>query len=78
MKMLHMIAFLLLVVGGINWGLVGLGMFLGGDWNLVSMILGSIPMLESLVYLLVGVSAVVIGVTHKKDCRACSGGVASM
>lgn len=74
MKMLHMIAFLLLVVGGINWGLVGLGMFLGGDWNLVSMILGSIPMLESLVYLLVGVSAVVIGVTHKKDCRACSAG----
>lgn len=67
-----MIAFLLLVVGGINWGLVGLGMFLGGDWNLVSMVLGSIPMLESLVYLLVGVSAVVIGITHKKDCRACS------
>ncbi len=75
MKMLHMIAFLLLVVGGINWGLVGLGMFLGGDWNLVNMILGSMPMLESLVYLLVGVSAVVIGVTHKKDCRACSSGM---
>ena len=78
MKMLHMIAFLLLVVGGINWGLVGLGMFLGGDWNLVSILLGSVPMLESLVYLLVGVSAIVIGVTHKKDCRACSSNVASM
>lgn len=72
MKVLHMIAFVLLVVGGVNWGLVGLGMFLGGDWNLVNMILGSMPMLESLVYLLVGLSAVYIGVTHKKDCRACS------
>lgn len=50
----------LLVVGGINWGLVGLGMLLGSasSWNVVNMLLGSWPMLEGVVYLLIGVAAV--------------------
>lgn len=67
MKMLHMVAFGLLVVGGVNWGLVGLM-----DVNLVSMVFGSAPALEKLVYVLVGVSAVYIGATHMKDCKICS------
>ncbi len=64
--MLHMAAFLLLVVGGVNWGLVGLL-----HLNLVEMVLGSIPMLVMLVYILVGVSAVYIALTHKSDCKVC-------
>lgn len=50
----------LLFVGGLNWGLVGLGMLLGkGDaWNVVNVVLGSMPTLEAVVYLLVGVAAV--------------------
>ncbi len=72
MKVLHMIAFILLVVGGINWGLVGLGYFAGSSWNVVNMLLGSWPQVESLVYVLVGVSAVWLLVGHKKDCRVCS------
>ncbi len=75
MKILHMIAFVLLAVGGLNWGLVGLGGFLGGSWNLVQMILGSMPVLENLVYVLVGLSAVYIAFTHRSDCRACSSGM---
>lgn len=71
-KMLHMVAVALLVVGGVNWGLVGLGGFMGSDWNVVHMLLGSIPTLEWLVYVLVGVSAVWIGATHVKDCKVCS------
>lgn len=67
MKMLHMVAFLLLVVGGLNWGLVGLF-----DFNLVTMLLGSMPVLEKLVYILVGASAVYIAATHKSDCKICS------
>jgi len=67
MKTMHMIAFLLLVVGGLNWGLWALFGF-----NLVSVLLGSWPMVEKLVYILVGVSAVYIGVTHKGDCKVCS------
>lgn len=49
----------MLVVGGLNWGLVGVGMLMSKDLNLVSMIFGSMPTVEAIVYLLVGVSAVV-------------------
>ena len=62
-----MVAFALLAVGGLNWGLVGLFGF-----NLVAAILGSVPMLEKLVYILVGASAVYIGATHMNDCKICS------
>ena len=68
MKALHMIAFILLVVGGLNWGLVALG------FNLVNMILGSWPMLEQIVYGLVGLSAIYIAATHMSDCKQCSAG----
>lgn len=72
MKM-HMVAWILLIVGGLNWGLVGLGGFMGGNWNLVNLILGSWPMLEWLVYVLVGASAVYEIMTHKANCKACGG-----
>jgi uncharacterized protein len=72
MKMIHMAAFVLVIVGGINWGLVGLGGFMGANWNVVYMIFGQVPMLEWLIYVLVGLSALYLGATHKKDCRNCS------
>ena len=65
-KSLQMIAFILLVIGGINWGLVGLL-----DLNIVSTIFGTMPTIEKLVYILVGASAVYIAVTHKADCKTC-------
>jgi uncharacterized membrane protein YuzA (DUF378 family) len=72
MKVLHMIAFVLLAIGGINWGLVGLGQLAGSNWNVVNLILGSMPTLESVVYVLVGLSALWIAFTHKRDCKTCS------
>lgn len=66
MKALHMIAFILLVVGGLNWGLSALG------YNVVNMLLGSWPMVEKIVYLLVGLSAILEVVTHKSNCNACT------
>jgi uncharacterized protein len=65
--MLHMVAFGLLVVGGLNWGLIGLL-----DFNLVNMLFGSMPTVEKVVYILVGLSAVYIGATHMGDCKTCS------
>ncbi len=59
--MLHTLSYLLLWVGGLNWGLVGLF-----DYNLVMSLLGPWPMLERLVYILVGLAAVYIIATHKK------------
>jgi len=39
---------LLLVIGGLNWGLIGLF-----DYNLVSALFGGLPTLENLIYILV-------------------------
>lgn len=72
MKVLHIISFILVIVGGLNWGLVGLGWLVGGaDWNIVHMLLGSSMQLEAVVYVLVGLSAVWLAIGHGKDCRAC-------
>jgi hypothetical protein len=76
MKALHMVTFILVAVGGLNWGLVGLGALMGDPmgWNVVNMVLGSWPMVESLVYLLVGLSTVWVVVGHPKECKMCMGG----
>lgn len=42
----------LLVVGGLNWGLVGLF-----DFNLVATLFGSDSFLSNLIYIVVGISA---------------------
>ena len=79
MKALHMVAFILVAVGGLNWGMVGLGSLVAGaDWNIVAKILGSWPQVESIVYLLVGLSTVWLIIGHKKECRMCMGGGNSM
>ena len=53
MKTLDVIAAILVVVGGLNWGLVG---FFGFD--LVAAIFGSMSSLSRIVYSLVGISAI--------------------
>ena len=50
---LDWITAVLVIVGGINWGLVGAFKF-----NLVNTIFGSMSWLENLVYILVGLSAI--------------------
>lgn len=52
MAVLNKITLLLLVVGGLNWGLVGLLNF-----DLVAAIFGEMSLLSRLVYSLVGISA---------------------
>jgi uncharacterized membrane protein YuzA (DUF378 family) len=69
------IAKVLLVVGGLNWGLVGLGMLMGSDWNVVYKIFSSMPTLEAIVYVLVGAAAVVKLVGCK--CKTCMASCAS-
>lgn len=73
-----MVAFVLAMVGALNWGLVGLGGFMGSNLNVVNLILGSMPTIEWIVYVLVGLSAVYLIVSHKRDCRHCASGGMSM
>lgn len=71
MKIMKQIAWILVIVGALNWGLVGLGWLFGGaNWNVVNLILGGVPTVEGIVYLLVGISAVVM-LTGKCGCKAC-------
>lgn len=55
MKALTLLALVLLVVGGLNWGLVGLFQF-----DLVATIFGAASLLSNIVYILVGLSAVYV------------------
>ena len=56
--MLSQVSRILVIIGGVNWGLVGLGMLMGSNWNVVNMILGGVPMLEAVIYILVGLAAI--------------------
>lgn len=53
---LDWVSLLLVIVGALNWGLVGIGTLLDANWNLVNLLLGSVPTLEALVYVLVGLA----------------------
>ena len=50
------IALVLVAIGAINWGLVGLAGFVGGNLNLVNLLVGAFPTIESLIYLVVGLA----------------------
>lgn len=56
MPSVNTVAWLLVIVGALNWGLIGLGGFAGANWNVVGMLLGAWPQVEWLVYVLVGAS----------------------
>ena len=53
MKALGILTAALIVIGGLNWGLVGLVKF-----DLVKAVLGDMTMLSRVVYTLVGLSAI--------------------
>ena len=53
MKQLNTLTLILIVVGGLNWGLVGVAGF-----DLVAALLGEGSVLSRIVYTLVGVSAI--------------------
>lgn len=66
------IGYYLVIIGAINWGLVGLSDFLHTNLNLVNLIFGGMPMLESLVYVAVGVAGVMTFIGCKcSTCKAC-------
>ncbi len=51
MKIIDKIALVLVIIGAINWGLIGLFNF-----NLVELIFGNMTLLARIIYILVGIS----------------------
>jgi uncharacterized membrane protein YuzA (DUF378 family) len=66
---LHYLTFLLLVVGGLNWLLVGV---LG--WDIGEIFGGQGATVSRVIYILVGLSAIYEAATHKGNCKVCGGG----
>jgi uncharacterized membrane protein YuzA (DUF378 family) len=66
------IGYYLVIIGALNWGLVGLSDFFGGNFNLVYLIFGRMPLVEAIVYVAVGVAGVMLLVGCKcSTCKAC-------
>ena len=65
-KYLHGVAFILTVVGALNWGFIGLF-----NYNLVMALFGSMPQVAQAVYVAVGLSALYLAFTHPMDCKMC-------
>lgn len=65
-----MIAYILLLVGGLNWGLQG-----AFGWELGNNLLGGMDTgVARTIYVLVGLSAIYVLFTHKRDCKGCAKG----
>lgn len=60
MYILRMITYILVIIGAINWGLIGFFNF-----DLVASIFGEMTFLTRLVYDLVGISAIILLLTHR-------------
>ncbi len=70
MNALDITAFVLVIVGALNWGLVAFGV------NLVSLLFGAVPYLETAVYLLVGLSALYLAFAVPAKSTSSSRGLA--
>ncbi len=64
MRTMDVVAAVLLVVGGLNWGLVGVA-----EFDLVATLFGAGSMLSKVVYTLVGLAAVYQAVSLKSIQR---------
>ena len=53
MKVLDTIALILIIIGGLNWGLIGFFQF-----NLVDTIFGTYSIISRIIYVLVGLSSI--------------------
>ena len=64
LKIIDWVSLVLVIVGGLNWGLVGALKF-----DLVEFLLGSIPVLVNVVYILVALASVYLLVISTKLAR---------
>jgi len=61
LKVLDLTALIIVIIGAINWGLVGIAQI-----DLVALILGTIPVLQQIVYIIVGIAGLYVAyLTYK-------------
>ncbi len=62
MNALRIIAYILVLVGAINWGLVGMM-----DFDLVALLFGEMTVLSRIIYSIIGISAILLLLTTYRD-----------
>ena len=72
--MIQKIAMVLVLIGALNWGLVGVTNFFSARFDLVEFLainlIGS-EMIGDIIYIIVGAAAVLVAVTKCRDCGSC-------
>ncbi len=66
MKGLHMVTFAILIIGGLNWLLVGLF-----GWDIGQIFGGQGAIVSRIIYILVGIGAIYEIFIHKNICKEC-------
>lgn len=62
------VAFVLVIIGGLAWGIYGVS-----GYNVVEIAFGKFPMIENIVYVLVGLSALfMLFKRHRACCCSCN------
>jgi len=59
MNILYSLTFILTCLGAIQWGLIGIGGFMGKNINVVALLSRGNGIIEYAIYLVIGISAVV-------------------
>lgn len=62
MNILRITAYILVLIGALNWGLIGFA-----DFDLVAFIFGEMTLLSRIIYSLVGISAIILLLTTYRD-----------
>lgn len=66
MKKIHKLTYLLLALGGLNWLLLGIF-----GWEVGELFGGQDATVSKIIYVLVGISAVIEIIGHKAGCKHC-------
>ena len=64
-----MVAFTLVIIGGLNWLIFALS-----GWDVGQLFGGMTATASKAIYILVGLAAISEAVTHKQNCRRCNPG----
>lgn len=63
-KFLEYASYILVLIGAINWGLVGIF-----EYDLVASLFGDMSLLSRLIYTIVGLSAIISAITTYISCK---------
>jgi len=64
---MHKVAFILLIIGGLNWLLVGIF-----GWDVSKFLGGMDAIVPKIIYILVGLAALYEIFSHKENCKVCT------